>query len=174
MPINTKAVIAETLRTMATEQDIDKITVTDLVAKCGISRQTFYYHFQDITEVVEYSVQQSVEKAVEEGLNAETAEKAIRAFVEMRSDIGSQAEHILSSQRGREFTRILIEGMETYLRKMIRYKSPKIRGSVDTDVALWFCACGLAGVLARFACEKDIDVEQGARNLYEFLEWLQQ
>ena len=53
MPVNMKAMIAETFLTLAGQKNVDKITVKDLVEACGISRQTFYYHFQDIIDVVE-------------------------------------------------------------------------------------------------------------------------
>lgn len=53
MPVDMKNVIAGTFATMAKQKGIDKITVKALIDACGISRQTFYYHFQDIMEVVE-------------------------------------------------------------------------------------------------------------------------
>lgn len=37
------------------EIEFEKITVTSLVEKCGISRQTFYYHFNDIEEMLDYA-----------------------------------------------------------------------------------------------------------------------
>lgn len=53
MPINKKEVIADAFVSLAQRKNADKITVKDLVEACGISRQTFYYHFQDILEVIE-------------------------------------------------------------------------------------------------------------------------
>ena len=41
MPVNMKAVIAETFLRMAGERSVDKISVKDLVEECHISRQTF-------------------------------------------------------------------------------------------------------------------------------------
>ena len=43
-----KSMIADTFSQMLEKEDIDKITVTKLIGECHISRQTFYYHFQDI------------------------------------------------------------------------------------------------------------------------------
>ena len=56
MPVDMKALIAETLQKMAQKGNIDKITVKSLIEECHISRQTFYYHFQDIMDVMEWSV----------------------------------------------------------------------------------------------------------------------
>ena len=41
---------------------LDDITVTQLVEKCGISRQAFYYHFSDLYGVVDYGIQMLLDK----------------------------------------------------------------------------------------------------------------
>lgn len=56
MPVNVKGMIADTFMQLSREKNVDKITVKDLVERCGISRQTFYYHFQDLLEVIEWSM----------------------------------------------------------------------------------------------------------------------
>lgn len=56
MPMQMKAMIADTFVSMAKEKNIDKITVKDLVETCHISRQTFYYHFQDMMDVIQWSL----------------------------------------------------------------------------------------------------------------------
>ena len=48
----TEKAIVETLNELLKKQTIDKITVKDLTEACGISRNTFYYHFHDIYEVL--------------------------------------------------------------------------------------------------------------------------
>ncbi len=62
MPINKKEVIADAFVSLAQRKNADKITVKDLVEACGISRQTFYYHFQDILEVIEWSMQPAMQE----------------------------------------------------------------------------------------------------------------
>lgn len=44
---NTKKSIAEALKTLLMQYTIDKISTRDICNVCGISRQTFYYHFKD-------------------------------------------------------------------------------------------------------------------------------
>lgn len=54
MTVNMKQMIAETLAGLLKHKSIDKITVRELVDACGICRQAFYYHFQDLMDVVEW------------------------------------------------------------------------------------------------------------------------
>lgn len=51
MPVDVKQVIAETFAGLLEHKNVEKITVKELVDACHISRQTFYYHFQDTMEV---------------------------------------------------------------------------------------------------------------------------
>ena len=44
----TKKAIVETFLELLKEHSLDKITVKDIVEKCGINRNTFYYYYQDI------------------------------------------------------------------------------------------------------------------------------
>lgn len=52
MSNNTKQLLAQSLKKLMSKTSLDHITVKDLVADCGVNRQTFYYHFQDIYELL--------------------------------------------------------------------------------------------------------------------------
>ena len=50
----TKRAIGASLKNLLREKKLNKITVQDIADDCGINRQTFYYHFQDINDLVEW------------------------------------------------------------------------------------------------------------------------
>lgn len=50
----TKKAIIETFQQILEETPINKITVKSIVEQCGINRNTFYYYFEGIPELVEY------------------------------------------------------------------------------------------------------------------------
>ena len=50
----TKEIIARTFTELLEEKSMAKITVKDIVERCGVNRNTFYYHFRDIPDVVEF------------------------------------------------------------------------------------------------------------------------
>lgn len=50
----TKHALAGSLKKLLEQKPIDKITVKDIVEDCGVNRHTFYYHFQDIYELIEW------------------------------------------------------------------------------------------------------------------------
>ncbi len=52
----TKEAIAEAFLKLLDERTIDKITVKDIVTECGVNRQTFYYHFGDIYDLMGWTL----------------------------------------------------------------------------------------------------------------------
>lgn len=48
MALLTQKAILSTFEEMLYEMPFDKISVTALVKRCGVSSNTFYYHYQDI------------------------------------------------------------------------------------------------------------------------------
>lgn len=54
MPNTTKNALEASLKKLLLHKPIDKITINDLTADCGISRMSFYYHFKDIYDLVEW------------------------------------------------------------------------------------------------------------------------
>lgn len=50
----TKKALAASLKKLLAERPLDKITVIDIVNDCEVNRQTFYYHFQDKYELVDW------------------------------------------------------------------------------------------------------------------------
>lgn len=51
---STKRKIADCVKGLAKRKDIRKITIQDIMDATGMSRQSFYYHFKDIYDVLEW------------------------------------------------------------------------------------------------------------------------
>lgn len=50
----TKLALGNALKQLVHEKPFEKISVSDITDKCNLNRQTFYYHFQDKFECLEY------------------------------------------------------------------------------------------------------------------------
>ena len=57
-----KVIIAEAAKKRVTEKNVKRLTVKDIVGDCGITRQTFYYHFKDIRALLQWIVERESEK----------------------------------------------------------------------------------------------------------------
>lgn len=58
MSVYTKKALAEALKKMMEVKPINKITIKDIVELCGVNRQTFYYHFDDVYDLLEWIFEQ--------------------------------------------------------------------------------------------------------------------
>ena len=50
----TKKALDESMVELLNTTTLDKITIGDITNACGVSRQTFYYHFEDIYDLLEW------------------------------------------------------------------------------------------------------------------------
>ena len=57
---NTKQKIARALKQLMNERPLSKITVQDLMESAQMKRQSFYYHFQDIYDVLGWICEQQL------------------------------------------------------------------------------------------------------------------
>ena len=60
MPGFTRQIILHTLTELMNEKPLSKITVKDIVERCGVNRNSFYYHFRDIPDAVEAMVKEEL------------------------------------------------------------------------------------------------------------------
>ena len=51
----TRKAIIEAFVKLLNERPLNKITIKDIVEECGINRNTFYYHFRDVPDLIEAS-----------------------------------------------------------------------------------------------------------------------
>ena len=56
MPNFTKLAIQQSFLRLLSQRPITKITVKDIVEDCGINRNSFYYHFQDLPQLLDGAV----------------------------------------------------------------------------------------------------------------------
>ena len=77
----TKRALASALKELLEHKPLNKITIADITEQCGVNRQTFYYHFQDIMEVVEWYQDQALRQSIEKSLAAPSYKEAIRGVV---------------------------------------------------------------------------------------------
>ena len=78
---NIRVQIQDTLNEILKHKDLDKSTVKELVDACKISRQSFYYHFQVIMDVVEWYQNQALKQSIEQSLAAPMYKEAIRGVI---------------------------------------------------------------------------------------------
>ncbi len=75
----TKQALADSLKRLLTHRTLDRITVQDVAEGAGISRKTFYYHFHDIYDLVEWLLTEETQQ-LEEHRDGDDAQAWVRAL----------------------------------------------------------------------------------------------
>ena len=71
----TKMAIAYALKELVEEKSLNKITIQDIADKCGINRQTFYYHLPNIIDLVEWILYTDAERLMQGSKTYDTWQK---------------------------------------------------------------------------------------------------
>lgn len=76
--MKTKEMLATSLKKMMSYESLDKITVTQLVAMCKINRQTFYYHFKDLYDLLYWLLDNEEKKMFNKNSNFSSPSEIIQ------------------------------------------------------------------------------------------------
>lgn len=88
--LNTKKTIAASLKKAMEKKTFSKITVSEIIADCGVNRKTFYYHFQDIYDLLKWMLEEEaieVVKSFDLLVDYEEAIAFVMDYVEKNSHI---------------------------------------------------------------------------------------
>lgn len=78
MPVDMKETIAQAAKTLLMEKGVKKLTVKDIVGECQITRQAFYYHFEDIPALFRWMFERDTERTMLEAKALGNGEARLR------------------------------------------------------------------------------------------------
>lgn len=83
----TRYLFAQSIKDLMQKQSLDKITVTDIVKRSGMTRQTFYRYFQDKYDLVNWYFEKLADKSFRQIGNSSTLrEGLIKKFTFLLND----------------------------------------------------------------------------------------
>ena len=63
---HTKIMLCQALKKKMAQKPLDKITIRELADDCGLKRQAFYYHFEDIPALFRWALEKSTKQMLQE------------------------------------------------------------------------------------------------------------
>ncbi len=84
MAQSTKLALAASLKKLLQKKSLDDITVKEIVEDCQVNRQTFYYHFQDIFDLLRFFLEHETNEALQGSTSLREA--LLRAFCYARDN----------------------------------------------------------------------------------------
>ena len=61
---NTKQMLCDAFITLASKKAFSKITVSEIINLCNVNRKTFYYHFTDVYDLLEWHLTNEIQAVI--------------------------------------------------------------------------------------------------------------
>ncbi len=168
MAKETKQHILKGFSELLTDHDFDKITVTMLVEKCNISRQTFYYHFTDIQALINWGVKQYTHGRVESAKSAKDMKEATVIYLNGIEKNRLFLKKCFSSSLAQYMTKLIRDSIIEYSTEF--YMRSVKAGYSKADVAdfiIEFTANGVTGfIISKMFNNEEVDIEELADKMY--------
>ena len=150
MAQSTKSALAASLKKLLAHKTLDKITVRDITDECGVNRQTFYYHFQDVYALIEYIFEEDMALALNDLDSYATRKDAVLALLQKMKENRTL---VLHADRSVE-SRLLRRYLTTQLRPVIaRIAETETEGLNPSPENLSFLIEAFTYMLAGLAME---------------------
>ena len=111
MSQTTKRALEASLKKLLLEKPLNKITINDITEDCGVNRMTFYYHFKDIYDLVDWILMEDAAKTME---GRQSFDTWTEAFLDILHQIRDNKALVLNVYRS-----VGREQVEQYLYKLL-------------------------------------------------------
>ena len=147
--LQTKQQLANALKEAMKKKPFSKITVSELVGACGMNRKTFYYHFQDIYDLLVWMFEQEaigIVKNFDLIVDYDEALNFIMDYIEENEGILNSVDSI-----GRDALQTFFyQDFEAISRSMIESAENKLGKKLPDGYRDWVCRFyteGLSGMM---------------------------
>lgn len=147
--LRSRKLIIDALADILQEKPLDKITVTEVVARAGINRGTFYAHYTDIPDVIQHLIQDTFTKirtaiSQDPGQLHKLPEVLLSRIWEILSEDMDFYRKVMASSTASLMQQQLVEFMIQYLLDNEEIFSPG--NHREYELTIRFCAGGLSNL----------------------------
>ena len=148
----TKKAIASGLKELTKKKSFDKITIQDITDICGLNRQTFYYHFQDKYELVDWIYYNEAISIIINDLTYENWDKKVlQMLTKMKSEDYFYKDTLKSSTENGFKDYLFHIASELFLNIVGRLAVNENFGEDERKFISEFYAFGIVGVITSWA-----------------------
>ncbi|MDY3782506.1 MAG: TetR/AcrR family transcriptional regulator [Candidatus Faecousia sp.] len=142
----TEKAIMHAFLELLNQYPLDKITVKDIVTACGISRNTFYYHYQDIYDLLRATFDAVAELVLREDVT--TWQESLRSCTRFALENRRAVYHVYRSAHREQLERYLYRVTEERMDRLIRHLTAQMSISEeDVRYLTLFYKCAVVGIL---------------------------
>lgn len=119
----TKVAMSNALKEQLKKKKLSKITINDIASACNISRMTFYYHFQDIYDLTEWTLEEAAGRAIGENRTYESLQQGFEGLLRELQANQTLILNIYRSMDREMIERYLLKKAESLLMHVVEHES---------------------------------------------------
>ena len=119
----TKVAMSNALKEQLKKKKLSKITINDIASACNISRMTFYYHFQDIYDLTEWTLEEAAGRAIGENRTYESWQQGFEGLLRELQANQTLILNIYRSMDREMIERYLLKKAESLLMPVVEQES---------------------------------------------------
>lgn len=147
----TKKALGAALKKMMAVKPIDKITIKDLVEICSVNRQTFYYHFDDVYDLLEWVFEEDANRVLPSEVIYEHWKQDVMVFFEYLYENKTFALNVFNSNSRLYMLRFLKTRLEGCIRSFaVIVSEGKSIDRNDFDFVIEFYSNGIVGLISQW------------------------
>ena len=151
MAQTTKRALAESMKKLLAKSPLDKITVKDLVEDCGVNRQTFYYHFHDVYDLVEWIFREEFANIAREEIDYGRWSEVLYRLADHLTENRALILNVYNSISHGEVTRDVNRVLRPYVAAIVEEQAKGIRVSLENrDFVTDLYTQGAAGLMCNW------------------------
>lgn len=165
----TKNAIRTSFLKLLSERPLNKITIKDIVTDCGINRNSFYYHYQDIPSVLEEVVKEETDRMIQQYPSIYNFEECLKIAVDFALKNKRAVYHIYNSLNRDIFERYLWEECQYVVSTYINTVFSDFHTSdYDKNIIIRFYKCEIFGQISEWLADgMREDIIEVNRRFYE-------
>ena len=147
----TKQAIIQSFMQMLSEKPFDKITVTDIVDRCGVNRNTFYYYFSDIYDLVDELLMTETRKIVDKHKEYDTWQEGFLEATKFARDNKKAVYHLYNSVSRDRLDRYLYDVINLNMTRFVKKQAVGLDADPDDiEVLSAFYTAALTGLVNKW------------------------
>lgn len=155
---NTKLSLAKSLKDLLKTKSFAKLTVTEIIKKSEVNRNTFYYHFEDIYDLLRWTLEQEAIEKVRNYDSIDDIDKAIDFTLDYIKDNQAFLRNVLFSVGEKDLKRFLAKDFKEIVKNFIVLGEERLGKIIDDSYRSFltdYTTEAITGILTEIITKKN-------------------
>lgn len=168
----TKDLIKTEFINLLNKKPLHNITVTELAKKCNIERKTFYYHYENLPELIKEIFEEELEKVIEEFNESLSWEECFILAAKFILDNKKAIKHMYESDYKLDLEKYVFSISGEIMNKYVSRVAKDTKAQeIDIKLIAYFYQCALSSALIQWvATDMKTDPKLITRRIGELMD----